>query len=478
MPRTSNQIFIWIPQKYTSLYNILVDGTDHRENTIKASFSKAVAPEVGTFKIVLDNNNGEFNNRYFGGEEVEFQYDFGGGTTRRFLGVIEELRDSFGAGGSQMEVIGSHVTGELLDRTVIASYDGSITADAVIKDLIDRFSPSGFTSTNVNSSSVSPAVNFNGVPLWKALSEITKIANFHLYVDDSKDLHFFEKGSVLNDDEAVIFGDTLIVLNGLGKDTLDIRNKIQVYGDDGGLPIVYTASDVSSTTNFGLKESVIQGKDIKSDEVAKSIGDAQLAAKKENADVGSGRSWMLKSLNPGDNVYISSTPHNILGRFPFVKFTHIIPEEFTDFEIEDTRSLDKLFRARIEKDIALEEVTNPFNLEQSFHFSFDDNNKFDPSTGSNVGVANGKLILTSGSDGTFISKAKTASEDIEKVHVKALGEDLGSATFAVSADNGNNWQDVVLNELTTVINKGKSLRLRVTFNADTARIDAAVILFT
>ena len=137
-----------------------------------------------------------------------------------------------------------------------------------------------------------------------------------------------------------------------------------------------------------------------------------------------------------------------------------------------------LFTDTIKRDMAIETITNPFDLDFSYNFSFDDDSLIDAgASDSNIGVSDGNLVLTSGSNGTFISVSKSVSSDISQVHLKVIGEDLGSAAFAVSADDGNNWQVINAEVLVTVVASGKILRFRVVFSAATARIDAAAILF-
>ena len=140
--------------------------------------------------------------------------------------------------------------------------------------------------------------------------------------------------------------------------------------------------------------------------------------------------------------------------------------------------LDELFRKGEERDLGLETITNPFDLDFSYNFSFDNNSLFDDgASNDNVVVRDGKLVLDSGATGTFISLSKTAASNITQVHVKAIGEDLGNVTFSISVDNGNTFQPVTLEALTNVTKSGKGLRLRVVFAASTARVDAVAILY-
>lgn len=477
-PRTSDDIFIWIRRQYTTKYKIFLDGTEYSmgDQILSARFTKTVNPEVGVFEVTLDNNNGEFNGVFVGDEEVEFQYDFGSGTTRRFLGIVEEPLDGFGKSGATIRVVGSHVSGELLNVIVTASYDGSLSGDGVINDLMSKFAPSGWTTNNVKSCGLFPVVSFDAVPLWKALSDVAFDCNFDLYGDDSRDLHFFQKGSINNDDEAIVFDDTLINMPRLGKDVLDLKSKVQVYGEDNeGLPVIFTANDASQTK---VKETAIFDSSVRDSGEAESLANNRLELFKTNEDVGSGLSWMLPTLSPGDSVYLSNPLQNILGRQRVVRFTHKVPEEFTEFEIEETRGMDNLFRERIGKEVKIQKVTNPFNLNFTYNFTFDNFDNFDSAASDpNVTIKEGSLVLSSGSSGTFVSKARVTSDDVSQVHVKAIGDSLANVTWEVSADNGVNFQSVTLEELENINITGKNLRLRVTLNNSDVRIGSVAILY-
>ena len=80
---------------------------------------------------------------------------------------------------------------------------------------------------------------------------MAKLADADAYVDDDLVIQFFDKGSIVNENEALVWNDTLISTEGLGTQTLTKKDKIIVYGDDGeGLPVI-------SVSGTGNKETVI-----------------------------------------------------------------------------------------------------------------------------------------------------------------------------------------------------------------------------
>ena len=123
------------------------------------------------------------------------------------------------------------------------------------------------------------------------------------------------------------------------------------------------------------------------------------------------------------------------------------------------------------------------NYEECYHFSFnfdfaDDTRTDTDATGSNVVTSDSQLILNSGTIGTWISSSTTALNTITKVQVKATGENIQDANFFVSADGGTNFLQVTLESLTTIVNQGKLLRLRIDFTTANPRIGSAVVLYS
>jgi len=485
MARRIRRGFSWIRRQYNTNYAILLNGVDVRQHVLSCEFSKAIAPEIGTFIVRLDNNNGEYSTRYKGGEEFEVRYDFGSSaSTTRYKGFVEELKESFGgAGGHVLEVRGSHVSGVLSDKTVIKSFTGA-SADSIIKDLFSTYF-SSFTVANVEVSADSPTVSWNNFPFWSAVSEIAKSVGFVLRVDDDKDVHFFKSGTKTNTQEAIVYNDTLIFIEGLGSDTVEVRNKIRVYGaGNEGLPVLYTASDSLSQGELklsysdGIKERVIDSGDVNNVADATSIGDRELAAKKDKKDHGRVTSWMLASLEPGENIWITDPVQHILGQFLVAKVTHFLPAEQSICDIQDVKSISNLFRDRDLKSVSLEKITNPFDLDFSFNFEFDDDLLTDETASdSNITTSSGQLILSSGSLGSFRSVNKTTVDTVTQFEVKAVGENLQNADFFVSAD-GTNFQQVLRDELVTVTDQGKLLRLQIDLKASTVRVNSAVILYS
>lgn len=478
MPRKRRQAFIWPKRKQTSKYQIKIDGTDRRKLVISAEFTKAVNPDIGSFAIMLDNNNGQFTNLYTGGEEVELDFDFSAGTTRRFLGKINGIENVLGNNGYVVILKGSHISDDVLDITVTASYSGNTTTDAILKELIDN-NLTGFTYTNVEAFTNQPVINWQNKQFWSAVKDLLSIDNADCYVDDDKDFHYFERGSKESTTEAVVWKDTLISITGLGTSSTDVKNKIRVFGqDDTGLPILYTASNTTSQSSFGVKERIINDTTYNSEDIVQKIGDGNLILEKDPKNKGKVISRILPSLVAGEKVWITSPLQQILGQFRVKKVTHRLPSEQTICVIERERNISDIFRERIEKELSLQTLNNPNNMEFSYNFTFDDTTNIDTdSSTANIQLSEGKLSISTGAEGTMISKPKTTTSNVTQIHLKVIGEATPGTTYYVRADSSVVWQTITPEALTDVTTPGKLLQLKIDFTSTSTLIDSIALLY-
>ena len=487
MPRTNRNRqpgFIWIPRDQDVASDITVDGTSVFHNYISAEFTRAISPEIGHFKINLINADGRFSNVYSGGEEVILKVDLASGTTVRFKGTIDSVKNKRGA-YEILELSGGHLSSELLDITVTREYNGEKTCDEILKDIVDSYL-TGYTYTNTNSSTVSPDIKWSNKPFWNCVEDLCRLAvnssevtddlkRFDCYVDDDKDVHFFKENSRENNNEAIVWNDTLIALQGLGEQSTLTKNKIIVYGDDGtGLPIIRESEDDVSKSAYGLKEEIIVNTDIVTGTSAEIISDAQLALEKTPETQGKATCFILPSIQPGEKIWVSDPTMKITKQIKISKYTHSYPVEQSSVILTKERSIPGIFRQQTLKDIAQDDIINPYEMTKSINFTFDDSTGIS-TIDENMSVSGGKLGLSSGSQGTMTTETFTQTSDITSVHLLTVGELIVTMEIRVSTDGGDNWQTVESNKQTTVT-AGKDIKVRITLNDINSTLDSFALL--
>lgn len=482
MPRSRRQAFVWVKRNQTTAYRLEIGGTDYTTEALiggSIELSRTLCPEVGTLKFVLDNATAEFSTALLGGETVEFYLDFSDASTLVFSGKLEKVEQVQGDSGYVVKCEAAHHAADLLDLTVTESYDGSTTVTAIIQALVDSYF-SGYTYSSVGSFSETPVISWQNRPFWSCIADLADLVGADCYVDESKDFHFFTRGSVNNDSEAAVYDDTLLSIEGLGTDTIDVRNKVIVYGKDAdGDDIIYTATDSSSQSSYGVKETIIRDESVTSYGQAVERGDAELALLKDTVKKGKVNSWILPSLAPGEMFYVISPLQEIHERKRAVTVTHRFPDEVTLVEVEKVRSIPRLFKDQFEKSMAQEDVSNINRLSYSLNLPFDDYSGVDSNAStSNIAVSGGYAYLSSDTTGTLVSEERTTSSDVSLVELRVSGEAYGDAVFEVSSVVPEVWEEVTPKSLHSMSSQGKHLKVRVSFNSASTRLDSVVVLYS
>ena len=426
-----------------------------------------------TCEIELNNNNEKFTNAFALGDDIFFDMDFVDGTTRQFRGVVEKLETKFGVFGNTLVVRGSHINSLLLDKTVIAEYTNTLISD-ILKDIIDD-NLTGFTYNNVNATTTFLSIEWNAKPFYDCVLDLMKIAEFDCYLDKNKDFNFFQKKSKSNNDEAIVPNQTLIEIRHFGQEAADVKNKIIVYGKNN---VVYTAQDTDSQSTYGVKEKIITDESVENESQAKSLADAELALLKYPPFKGEISAFFMPKLNPGDKVWVVNQPAGIQDEYRLVKYVFNVPNVTMDLFFTEEKSIPQIIKDRIIKDTQQETITNPFKMEYSIVFPFNDLSGLSSTT--NVEIFNGNLRLTSGSStGGIISNPTTTPITVAKVHLVVKGEQLSGTTYSISADGTDNYISVTPNTETSIptAQQGTRLKIKVDLTSSTTLLDNLTLLY-
>ncbi|KKM50800.1 hypothetical protein LCGC14_1555840 [marine sediment metagenome] len=466
--------FMWLPREATPQNDIKVDSVSVKTKIWSAECTRAIAPEIGFFKILLDNNNEEFSEVYSGGETVEFFIDLTDGTTRRFKGEIDTIKNKYDTGkGFTLELAGNHVSGGLLNITVTESFTG----DTTVSDILDALNSTYLSGYTVNytatDTTTKPTINWNNKPFWECITDLIKLISADAYVNDSLQINVFNKKSIINNNEAIVWNDTMISTEGLGTQSLTTRNKIIVYGEAGALPVISTSEDSISQSSFGTKEQVIFDSKITTEAMADELSAAELFIQKTPETEGKANAFILPSLLPGDMIWISNPVFKIQGQYKIYKYTHKFPSERTECFIQTSREIPHIFKKRIENELALQTVTNPFKMTSSWNFVFDDETEI-TTKDSNVEITGGLIKLNEGVQGTFTA-TKLVTSNVTNVHLKVIGSLLVGTIYKFSTDGGENIVDLSP-ETEITVPAGKNLWLKVEFNSVSSEINSLVVL--
>ncbi len=473
-PRQERRAFVWIP-KPVDEYSIEIDGVDVTDDAAMGSeFTKALIGLESPCKITLIDSDGAYAEKYVGGETVELKLIRVSDETITSLwkGTLEKPKKQFG-NAFTVEIIGSHYQSDLLDITVTAEFTGGTSADTILKTIIDDYL-TGYTYVNVKASTAFPTVRWNNKPFYDCVVDLMR-EGLDIFVDEDKDFHSFDKESIDNDDEALVWDDNLLEIESLGVDTIDVRNRIIVYGEDGaGMPIIYQADDTESI--YKTKEKIIKDSSIRTYQQAKDLGDAELALIKTPPEKGKVQALFLSDLRLGEMTYVINPIQKVHKRFRPVKYTYVFPSKRTTVIFQKEETIPDIFKERKNAELASENLVNPFKMTNSYNFSFDDLNNIDETESDNVTVAESNLKIVIGSSGQMISNVRNSTTDITYVHLKVAGDFISNVSYYISTDDGENWAKVTL-EAEIAVTAGKKLRLKVEIASASTLIQSIAVLY-
>ena len=471
---------VWIQPTTSATHRLTVtrsDGTvdDITSKAFLITIEDGVTDVIGRFSFELWNPNLAYSSVWTGMEVVRYYSDYAStATSLRFRGRIEKVE----YGDNKIKCYGRSESLAFMDITVNRSFTDT-NCDTIIKSLVDAYG-TGFTYTNVLECSTTLTVNWTDKPFWECVKEICKAANYDCYVDYNKDFHFFAASSVQNQGEAIVHGMNLMEVKDFAEDITQVRNEIVVYGATiDGVQQLYTARDLTSQALYGKRKEVINDENLTSWEQIKEYGDYILENKKDPSQVGEVKGLLLASIQPGQQIQLSSQMNNVAQQlYDIISYKHEINFDrglYTTVRVnkEPTKFSHIITQIVQTQNQQKQTSSNPYEQENSYILQFDDDN----GSHTNTEITEGVLKPTAAA-GTWVSLPRALSGNIKSAYLIMVGETLTGATVSISGDGGVTYQSITNKGFIDVTSaSGTSLVIKVVFdNADT-QIDSISLLY-
>ena len=481
----SHQPIIWIPPIYTANFRVTVersDGTidDITDILLSLKIEDGVTEGIGNFEFEIPNPNETYTSVWTGMEIFRYYSDYAASaTTLRFRGRIEKPSNE----NNNVRCTGRSETLFVQGQNVSKNYE---TQDVgyIIKDLFDSYGESRFDTSSINTSiGITLTLPFTDYPFWSAVEDVCTAAGYDCYVSAGLVVKFFEQGSQLNTDEGLVDSYNLIEVGDFAPDLTFVKNKIRVIGGVvDGVQVTYTANDTTSQTDRGVRRKTINDDGILTIAAAKEAGDFLLSSEKDEPTVGEVKGLLLATIQPGENIYISSPFENVAPtNYRTIIYKHEIGEQglYTTVTLnKQPRKISNVLKDRIQREHTTSRVAgNPDDLD------FADIELFNSSIGalSNTSIGSGVLYLTAGqTNGTWISTVyNTAdSNNVNKVRITLVGDNLPGVTIEVSVNNGVSYDTVTRDNLFTITDIGTSIKLKLTLDGATTQVDSINIQYS
>ena len=123
----------------------------------------------------------------------------------------------------------------LLNQRLVIETFVSQTAKQIIENIVANFTDSahGFTTNNVDTGRTISRIVFNYVSVAEAIQDIANLIEFDWFVDDVKDIHFFERRTIsapFNINDTTVASSTGVNNFSLNPDYSQVRNRVWVRG--------------------------------------------------------------------------------------------------------------------------------------------------------------------------------------------------------------------------------------------------------
>jgi hypothetical protein len=454
--RIIKPIKTFIPKPSRKAFGVFtVDGVEVQEDCAKTSLIFRVTDGASEAVLKVNNSSNKYSKRFTGGEDVVIKMDYVDGSTDFFKGWVVIPKPKFDRVPFVELTCYDYGYAAVRKKDVTKKYTISTDIGQIFKELVEEFLP-GFTTAGVNTSTgiiATPIWQFKS--LWDCFKELATIhpaetgKQFDFYCSTEKDWQFYERGTRTSNADALVFGQN-ISKTSIDETFIKKANRIVVIGNSIKGQLNMHTVDAADQTPFVMSEVIRNTNLTTHDEVVNyavnelanrnNIGtNGTVTTKSGELNILAGyRHWIFDPYNGLNDYYnISEVKHEIESQLiTTVKFyeyhrSNLNTEQILNDTVSNTQSNIN--------------VENEFNMEKSFILTFDNNSQIDSDSDSNVGVANGRLVLTSGTTGTFISTDETASSNVSSFVLRVNGSGYDTATFYVSLNDGGDYQAITPN---------------------------------
>ena len=484
MPRRSTRktkAFHWIPPPAMARPKIIVtrsDGTTEdniTDTAVEWEFEDGKTDVIGRFECKLWNNREQWTDIWTGMESVEMYCDYAAAATnKRFKGYIEKVKYH-----NNMITITGRSNGQVLVDKLVTYQASTKECSLILKAIIDLVN-AGVTYTNIKASTKSITVNWYEKPFLDCVKELCDSAGFDAYLDYDDDYHFFEVGTVVNNGEGIVHTYNMISIDEFADDITFVKNKVVVYGAViDGIQIIKSAKDADSISTYNERKMIVNDDNITDETQAQEYADYLLAKNKDPPQIGEMTSFMLATIQPGENINLSAPTNNVSpGNYQILSYKHKFDTSkgfITTVKVNKeprrfSHIISSLINANNQKN---QTSSNPYAQENTYNFYFNS----DSGTHSTTEITDGVLKPT-GASGTWISTNRELDTNLYSVSVVIVGETLTGAKIYVSGNNGLGWEEVAnKNYLKISSALGAGLKVKVVFSSADTQVNSLSIQY-
>ena len=449
---------------------------------------------LGDFNINLSNEAGFYNTILLNATKIRAYADHiptsSSVTNQIFEGRIGSTKFSLDANGFRTINIYGREWPQLADRHITVSFDGS-TYNAAIQYIIDNFFNGVFTYTNivVDNSTAIYGQYINQTVL-SIISDILKQANKDGFIDFTGDIHIFSEGGQINSIERIAYNDNMLSYSEIGKDFLDEKNSVTVYGaTTDGVLLLRTKNNTTLQSTTWIKTEIQTDNNLTTINTTNQKAQVELDFLSQTPQIGFFTAANgLPTLLPAQSIPCEDQYGQVTGNYNIVLFTHNLDSTgwwSTDCNIN---RLDKTERVSIRETSNETKAITTQNIngmtQTVFLLTFDDSAGL---TLGNATISGGALTITSGSQTTCTTSTSILDSNPTSFEARAKGAELNISYYQVSNDGGitglntTDTQYSLINDLDKIFTfsaSNKNIQIKIVLNSDATFITPRLESFT
>jgi len=484
-------IYHAIPPVSNAIYKIVIDTDggeiDITDFIVKATFNIGVASSKGFTSgdfVLRFLDPGKTNHDLISlFDDVYLYSDYGASaTTKRFRFKVEDR----GFIGHETTLKGKGIGMILSNKSInyrTLDDDGNITtktrSEILTEILEDNFSEITDFS-EIESDDTSVEKNYSETPFSTIIEELCG-EDKYFYLDKDLVPHYFTKGSVKNELEAVADSNLIEILDN-SENAEEVYSKVRVYGtSEDNLPTLYTKNIGTTNTKGITKDYVISNNSIRTNLQAQTFADYEGDRVTSASLLGEFSVLYLPTLGPGEGIFMGVPDRGVNpGYYNIKDFTIEFDNEsefsqVTKFIVEGRkRDTPKIVKQMLQTQEKLKSTYNPNDLDYSKIITFDE----DIGTHDGTGISEDYLKVSGGSQGTWTSPIYTLDSNLSAIEIRWTGDYLigdyltTSALLFFSLNGGRTWKTYLIGDesFTGTIPAGKDLRLKVVLNDSQSKV--------
>ena len=465
----------------------VLDVPNNISNTISAEYSLTATENIGTFRVVLSNLNGQFLRKFNGGELVYIYMDDDLATTLKFLGKIDNVYYGLSLGDGFTVTIEGRQKPELVDDvTSISFYNASPlqcfignSLEGTEQDSNGNWNNGVLYNTevtwhpdNVISGSATFTQTFENRSFWEIFRTICESLDldFYIFYDSNWYIRVFNKETIFNENEYASYGENISSVGDFGYNNNDVKNNVVIYGKDNDNVIrIITRGDLDSQADLWKKTQVISDSNLTTYDQMLSKANEALTKSATREKSGNLTTLILPTLNPGETIQITIPYCDIDDTFRIKSFTQTYGSggSFTSLEVARRRQrLSRYFEDALNIEGALTPYSNLNNMKDSIVLDFESTDKF---TLVNCSITDGILRLDTGETyGTLTTNAVASVPEgdvtysVSECELRIKANNFSGCSYRASNDDGITWETINPGVLHSFTSTGTSVRLEVT----------------